>query len=89
MQNIWTLIDRAFDIPELHQLAVDAKSDLAAIKLKIDAATRDGPDYKPEEYPKMVGNKVVYNAAEENALNGVSAPVETESEDVGYTGSTP
>ena len=95
MQNIWFLIEKAIGITELHQLAVDAKTDLVAIKLKLDEVMKEGPDYAPAEYPKMVGDKTVYNADEEAALTGFAPVVAVDPdanpdvEDVGYTGSTP
>ena len=70
MQNIWNLIEAALGVNELHSMAVDARKDLAIIKLKFDEVTREGPDYVPQEYPKMVNGQTVYTADEETAAGG-------------------
>lgn len=69
MENLWKLIEAAAEHGdvELHELAQEAMREWGELKDKLEgfAKTLGGEDYQPQEYPKMVGEKTVYNADEE------------------------
>lgn len=66
MENLWKLIKASFET-DLHDLSVAAEKEWGELKDKLEGLERDAdPDsYVPQEYPKMVGGKTVYNALEE------------------------
>lgn len=74
MENLWKLI-KATAGTELHDLSVAAEKEWGEVKEKIEAFEKElgGEAYEPQEYPKMVGSKIVHNAAEEAALTETAA----------------
>jgi hypothetical protein len=69
MENLWKLIEAAIET-DLHDLAVKASDEWGEIKEKLENLEKEigGESYQPQEYPKMVGDKVVHNVDEEAAL---------------------
>lgn len=71
MENLWKLIEATVET-EFHDLAVEAKKEWGEIKDKLEGYEKElsGDAYVPQEYPKMVDDKVVHNAEEESAISG-------------------
>lgn len=76
MENLYALITAALET-DLHDLAVLAGKEWQQVKDQLEA---EPEAYEPQEYPKMIGEKVVYNAKEEAALTGAPMPAEPEEE---------
>lgn len=75
MESLWTVLEKAADIGELHQLALDAKAELVDLKERLTELEKklSGEEYVPAEYPKMTASgKTVWNAQEEAVETGVT-----------------
>lgn len=71
MENLWKLIEATLET-DYHDLAVKAKDEWGAVKQHLEEVEKElsGESYVPQEYPKMIGDKVVHNAEEESDLSG-------------------
>ena len=69
MEHLWKLIEATAD-SDFHDLSVAAEKEWAELKDQLEEFEKQlaGEDRVIQEYPKMVGNKIVYNADEESAL---------------------
>lgn len=74
MEKLYALITAALDTTELHDAAVQAKKEWTTVKERLEELEIEAGNYDPQEYPKMIGDKTVYNAEEEAELTGKYLP---------------
>jgi hypothetical protein len=74
VENLWKLI-KAAEATDLHELSLAAATEWGELKDRLESLEKalDPDSYQPQEYPKMVGEKLVHNSAEEAAALDKSA----------------